>query len=90
MRNMQTRIKQHNSRVTKKEKPCTTTCDFHNKFEYPLGNKWFADKIVYQAEVITEKNNHSTLFTWVLVKHHLKKFIGTIKHPLITSYIGKA
>ena len=62
MKNNQNIIKQYNSQVTKKEKPRTRTCNCRNKSKCPLGNDCLADKIVYQAEVITEDKNPSNFY----------------------------
>ena len=62
MKNMQSIIKQHNSHITKKEKPCVRTCNCSNKSKCPLGNKCLVNNIIYQAEVIADDNKPSSFY----------------------------
>ena len=62
MKNMHSITKQHNSRITKKEKPCVRTCNCSNKSKCPLGNKCLANNIIYQAEMIADDNKPSSFY----------------------------
>ena len=71
MDSMDKLIKQHNIKVTRKEKAVTRTCNCPVKEDCPLSNKCLLPNIVYRADVRYQQNNRD--------KH--KVYIGVTEPP---------
>ena len=58
MDNMQKVVKQHNAKITRKEKPIERLCNCPNKDNCPLDNKCLSTNVVYSASVSYPDNQN--------------------------------